>query len=134
MKRLLIIVFALISCTYYAHAQIYVSCTHRDYYTYNETEEDLEYEGGYDENSMFEINKELTMFKHTTPTMTSAYYASSSDYDEEDNTLSMDVTSDVGNSYVYIFDFKSNSVKILYNKDDAITLIVFTVKKWWIKE
>lgn len=116
------------------NAQIYVSCTHRDYYTYSEYDEDFKYDSGYDENSMFEINKEQTMFKHTTPTISSAYYVSSSHYDENDEILYLEVVSDVGNNYLYMFDAKNNLVKVLYEVDNETKLIVFTIKKIWTKE
>ena len=134
MKRFFILLFLLVCNYYHVNAQIYVSCTHRDYYVYNEIEDDFKYEGGYDENSMFEINNEQTMFKHTTPTMTSAYYVSSSQYDEESDILYMDVVSDVGNNYLYMFDGKNNLVRILYKVDNTTNMIIFTIKKIWSKE
>lgn len=134
MKRFFILVFVLVCNYYHVNAQIYVSCTHRDYYTYSEYDEDFKYDSGYDENSMFEINKEQTMFKHTTPTISSAYYVSSSHYDENDEILYLEVVSDVGNNYLYMFDAKNNLVKVLYEVDNETKLIVFTIKKIWTKE
>lgn len=62
--------FTLCLCTNTAQAQIYASCTHRDYYMYDKNTEEFEYITGYDESSMFKINTKLTMFEHTTPDMT----------------------------------------------------------------
>lgn len=115
-------------------AQIYASCTHRDYYAYNEATEDFEYQNGYDENSLYKINSQWTMFDHTTPSISSSYYVSSSEYNEEENVLVMNVVSDVGNKYLYSFDFGENKVRILFNDGDGLQLIVFTVKKFWTEE
>ena len=115
-------------------SQIYVSCTHRDYYKYNQVTEEFEYQHGYDENSLYKINSQWTMFEHTTPSISSSYYVSSSEYDEEENLLVMNVVSDVGNKYLYSFDMGEKKVRILFNNDEELQLIVFTVKKFWTEE
>ena len=89
---------------------------------------------GYDENSMFKINAKLTMFEHTTPTMSSSYYVSDSNYDEDEKTLTMDVVSDVGNNYHYIFDMGDDRIRVLFENDGVVHLIIFTVKKYWTEE
>lgn len=116
------------------HSQIYVSCTHRDYYVYNEATDDFDFLKGYDENSLFKINKDFTMFDHTTPTISSSYYVSDSEYDEDMNILTMNVVSDVGNKYRYYFDFRNELVKILVDKDGEVYLWAFTIKKYWFEE
>ena len=83
---------------------------------------------------MFKVNAKLTMFEHTTPTISSTYYASSSNFDEEEQTLTMNVVSDVGNNYLYIFDFKNDVVRVLSEQDGDVYMIVFTVKKFWTEE
>ena len=93
--------------------------------------EELEHQSGYDENSMFKINIELTMFEHTTPDISSSYYVSNSEYDEDEETLSMDVVSDVGNSYIYIFDIDDKQIRVLFKRDGVVQLLIFTVKKFW---
>lgn len=129
-----ILFFALCLFSNMSQAQIYASCTHRDYYKYNEATEDFEYMNGYDENSMFKINAQLTMFEHTTPDMSSSYYVSESEYDENEKTLTMDVVSDVGNNYRYIFDMDDNKIRVLFKRDGVVQLLVFTVKKFWTEE
>lgn len=129
-----ILFFALCLFSNMSQAQIYASCTHRDYYKYNEATEDFEYMNGYDENSMFKINAKLTMFEHTTPDMSSSYYVSESEYDENEKTLTMDVVSDVGNNYRYIFDMDDNKIRVLFKRDGVVQLLVFTVKKFWTEE
>lgn len=115
-------------------AQIYASCTHRTILKYDTDEEEFEYQSGYDENSMFKINAKLTMFEHTTPTISSTYYVSSSNYDENEQTLTMNVVSDVGNNYMYVFDIKNDVVRVLSEQDGNVYMIVFTVKKFWTEE
>ena len=83
---------------------------------------------------MFKINTKLTMFEHTTSDISSTYYVSSSEYDEEEQTMSMDVVSDVGNKYHYTFDIKNDVVRVLYERNGDIYMIVFEVKKFWTEE
>lgn len=117
-----------------AQAQFYFSCTHREYYVYDVETEDFTYLNGYDENSMFKLNENLTMFEHTTPDISSTYYVSKSEYDEEEGTLSLDVVSDVGNKYFYTFDVDREKIRVLYTRDDSIYLLVFTIKKYWTED
>lgn len=92
---------------------------------------EFEYLNGYDENSMFKINKKLTMFEHTTPDMSSSYYISESEYNEEEEILSLVVVSDVGNDYIYVFDISNDTIKVIFKQDEVLQLLVFTVKKFW---
>lgn len=117
-----------------ACAQIYFSCTHRSIYKYNTYSESFDYIEGYDENSLFEINEDLTMFTHTTPSITSSYYMKNSEFDESTKQLTADVKSDVGNDYYYIFDITNETVKIGYTKNEELYMIKFTVKKIWVDE
>lgn len=133
-SKCIILLFSLCLFTNTVQAQIYASCTHRDYYIYNDVTEELEYQNGYDENSMFKINAKLTMFEHTTPDMSSSYYVSDSEYNEDEKTLSMDVVSDVGNNYHYIFDMDDNKIRVLFKRDGVVQLLIFTVKKFWTEE
>lgn len=126
--------FTLCLCTNTAQTQIYASCTHRDYYMYDKNTEEFEYITGYDESSMFKINTKLTMFEHTTPDMTSSYFVSESEFNEEGNTLTMYVTSDVGNEYLYVFDLEDNEIIVLFKSDETPALLKFSVKKYWTDE
>ena len=131
--RLLMMIFAFCLLTHVADAQIFVTCTHRDYYKYNEATEEFDYSNGYDENSMFKINSNITMFEHITPDMSSTYYVNESDFNKEEKKLTLDVVSDVGNEYKYIFDFEGEKVTVAITRDDDLYAVVFTVKRIWNK-
>ena len=131
-RFLLFFIFAML-CPVFCEAQYYFSTTHRDYYKYNDLTEDFDKVSGYDENSMFKINENLTMFEHITPNMTSTYYVTNSSFDEDDGQLSLNVTSDVGNEYLYIFDINDNEIRVLF-LDGSNQILVFQVKKFWTKE
>ncbi len=83
---------------------------------------------------MFKLNAKMTMFEHTTPEMSSSYYVSDSEYDENEKSLTMNVVSDVGNIYLYIFDMDDNKIKVLFKREDVMQVLVFTVKKFWTEE
>lgn len=132
--KCVILLFSLCLFSNTIQAQIYASCTHRTILKYDTDEGGFVYQSGYDENSMFKINAKLTMFDHTTPTISSTYYASSSNYDEDEQTLTMNVVSDVGNNYLYVFDIKNDVVRVLSEQDEGVYMIVFTVKRFWTEE
>lgn len=134
--RKLVTIFTILICGITAHSQIFVSCTHRDFYNWDNNTETFVFvdDAGYDESSLFEINEAETMFTHTTPTMTSAYYIREKEYDEDLNVYTYSVKSDVGNSYTYFFDIKNEQVRALVDNDDETYMVVFSVKKIWIEE
>lgn len=136
MYRKAIILIAIILTSLCVQSQVFFSCTHRDFYNWDNISETFVFveDAGYDESSLFEINQAETMFSHTTPTMTSAYYIREKEYDEELEVYTYQVKSDVGNSYTYFFDIKNEQVRALIDNDDEAIMVVFTVKKIWIEE
>jgi hypothetical protein len=126
-KTILILTLALIGLTN-LKAQTSFSCTYRQYCTWNDVTEKFENCEGYEESSLFVMNKGETMFTHTIESMKSTYYVNSSEYDKDKDVWSYSVTSDVGNKYLYVFDPKNKQIRAVYIKDGVTKLIVFTVK------
>ena len=88
-----------------------------------------------EELTFFEFNKELTMFKHTTPTLTSAYTVKSSKVDKENELWELDIVSDIGNSYLMILDLKKNNIRFIYIKNGYPPhLIQYSIKKLWFDD
>ncbi len=87
-------------------------------------------EGG----TLLEFNKELTTFKHTTESITSMYYISDWDYNEEETKYTMQITSDAGNEYEMIIDGVNNCVAFFYWSDDVYHLVRHTIKTSWFEE
>lgn len=74
------------------------------------------------------MNESETMFTHTIESMQSTYYVSEREYDSENDVWTYNVTSDVGNKYLYIFDPKNKEVRALYVRDGKTMLLTFYVK------
>ena len=125
----LLILAAFMAIAFTAKAQVSFSCYYREYCAWNDALETYESDcNGYEEASLFVMNKEETMFTHTTESIKSTYYVQSKDYDETNEVWTYDVVSDVGNKYYYIFDPKNNEIRALAEKDDYNTMIRFLVK------
>lgn len=120
--------------TYATFAQLGISTNYRqDAYWKNDTEEWIVTstdEGG----TLFEFNRELTMFKHTTETITSTYYIKEWDYNEEEVKYTMKVTSDAGNDYEMIIDGVNNCVAFFYWYEDVYYLVRHTIKNSWFND
>lgn len=113
-------------------SQTYFSCYYRQICEWNDFTEDFDICEGYDEQSMFKMNAEETMFIHTTETIRSSYYINSTEYDTERELWVYDVTSDVGNNYMYIFDPNNDEIRVLiFAEDGSSSLIRFYVKSMW---
>ena len=109
-------------------AQVSFSCTYRQYCYWNENSEKYEDCEGYEESSLFVMNKAETMFTHTIETLKSTYYIDSKEYDKKNDVYTYNVTSDVGNKYYYIFDPKNKEVRAVFTKESKIILLRFAVK------
>jgi len=126
-QTIIILAFALIGLTN-AKAQTSFSCTYRQYCYGNVTTEKYGDCEGYEESSLFVMNKAETMFTHTIETIKSTYYVDSKEYDEKNDVFTYLVTSDVGNKYYYIFDIKNKEVRAVFKRDGKTILLTFTVK------
>lgn len=87
-----------------------------------------------EEFTFFEFNEEYTMFKHTTPTITSAYIIKSKKEDKEQQQFELTIISDVGNKYKMVLDFKNNNLRFMYVKDDYLLMVQHDIKKIWFDE
>lgn len=87
-----------------------------------------------EEFTFFEFNEEYTMFKHTTPTITSAYIIKSKKEDKEQQQFELSIVSDVGNKYTMVLDFKNSNLRFMYVKDDYLLMVQHDIKKIWFDE
>lgn len=105
------------------------SCNYKEISVWNDATETFDVDvSAFENNSLFVLNKDRTMFTHTTETLKSTYYITEREKEDEDIYLYF-VISDVGNEYLYMFDFKNREVKATGNdKDDNLYMIRYYVK------
>ena len=133
MKRLLALIGIISSQL--IHAQIFVSTDARTIHNWDSIGEEWileEYEDDF--LTFFEFNNELTMIKHTTPSVTSAYLIKSAEVNNEDgrDQIEYDVISDIGNSYMLLYDAKNENIRFIDIKSDR--MIRFEIKAVWTEE
>ena len=109
-------------------AQTSFSIYYNEYCVWNEGNQLYENCKGHQENSLFILNKNETMFTHTTETIKSTYYIKSTEYNKEKEFWLYHVISDVGNKYVYIFDIKNKEIKAVGLNDGKMKLVTFLIK------
>lgn len=87
------------------------------------------------EHSMFVISDNEDMLVHRTQTMESSYYVGpGAELDKDRGIWTVSATSDVGNEYLYMFDFKYKMVKAIYkDKEGRTIMILFRVKAIFTK-
>lgn len=100
----------------------------------NESEEWVIVSTDDEELTFFEFNEALTMFKHTTASITSAYIIKSSTHDEENNRYEFEVVSDVGNKYLMILDVENSNIRFIHEKDGVMLLVWHRIKSAWVEE
>ena len=120
-------------------SQMHVSTYLREDYIWDSKEEAWSKYSKEDNLTFFEFNKDLTMVKHTTGTITSAYIIKKNTKNEKYNHYEFDVTSDVGNNYRMILDVfnedKSlHNVRFISERNNESYLVRHSVKQVWFDE
>ncbi len=128
MKAVIASLVILFFVTSKIQAQVSYSCTYQQVCNWNEDIEEFENCEGHEENSLFKMNSDETMFTHTTEEMQSTYYVNSSEYDSENDVYTYTVSSDAGNEYFYIFDIKNKEIRVVLKQEERTLLLTFTVK------
>jgi len=135
MKKLITTVCVLICAIQFTFAQLNVTTDYRQEYSYNTDKKEYEELGkGRADATFFEFNKDFTMFKHVTTTITSSYTIKSTAKDTVANHYEFEVMSDVGNHYLMILDLKNESMRFIYTLDDVIYMVRHRIKKAWFVE
>jgi len=109
-KQLLTILFALfLGATY---SQTNFSSDESEFCEWNRVENTVTNCKTLKKPCLFFINAGETMITHTTTDMKSTYYVNEKRFIEETKTFIYSVTSDVGNNYVFAFDFNKSQVRL----------------------
>ena len=131
MKKILLLLFITpIIC----FSQTSFSCNLKEQCDWNKYTESWETcADAYEDNSLFEMNNDETMFVHTTEKIKSTYYVKKSRYTQEqseDGFFAYDVVSDAGNKYYFIFDMTNKEVKGLSIAGDEDE---WFLTRWYVK-
>ncbi len=125
MKTIIFLLILISSC---AGAQTSFSCYHREDCGWNEVNQKFDICEGRDEYSLFYINEQETIITHTTYEQKSAYYVDGKEYNDSKKLWMYEVTSDVGNKYIFAFDPRNAEVRCVFKKDEETFLVRFYVK------
>jgi hypothetical protein len=111
-------------------AQVSFSCTYKEYCDWDNVKEEWSSNCiGAAESSLFVWNKDETLFKHTTETITSTYFVQSSEYDKANDVYTYSVVSDVGNKYYFVFDINNLEIRAMPLNDDVDMVLI----RWRVK-
>ncbi|WP_343605424.1 hypothetical protein [Fluviicola sp.] len=133
MKKLLLL-FSLLLSTTISLAQLNISTNYRQDAVWNDEKSEWEVLSTDEDGTLFEFNKELTTFHHTTPGISSDYFITKYEYDDKEIKYTMTVKSDAGNEYEMIIDGINNCVCFFYWRDNRYYLVRHTIKNTWINE
>jgi|TARA_B110000211_G_C14024355_1_gene529102 hypothetical protein len=89
-----------------------------------------------DQFSFFEFNEEMTFLNFTTIKEKTSYFLTDSEYSEEHEHFSYEVTSDSGYESTLIVDLKSDlpNIRLVIDVEDSNLLIRYTVKNYWFED
>jgi hypothetical protein len=127
MKQLILLTFLCVF-TLIGAAQTSITCKSRETCWWNADSEqfDICSDVVFD-NSLFVMNANEDMMVHKTSDMTSTYYVTESE--SEEDFITYEVVSDVGNEYTVIFDVQRMLVKFIGTDDEGdIYLTMYAIK------
>lgn len=128
MKKLLLLLL-LFTTPIICFSQTSFSCNLKEFCDWNEYKDTWEDDcNPFEYNCLFVMNKDETMFVHTTAAMKSTYYVKEK-LSGEDNQFTYKVVSDVGNEYYYIFDVKNEEVKAITEDENGNSILI----RWYVK-
>ncbi len=116
------------------YAQLHITTSVREDYLWNEEKNDWVFDTqNKNEATFFDFNKDMTMVKHTTSTMTSNYLIKSEVMvDKNRKKYEFDVMSDVGNKYHAIIDVTNNNIRFIGTSSDGGSFMVrHQIKRIW---
>lgn len=131
MKKILLLSLALIIANL-LYSQFHISTKICEIYSWNQdTKKWVMISQDKESSTLFDFNKEMTMFTHTTETISSTYYIKGSTHPEE-HIWEYDIISDVGNSYYFTIDLKNYNLRFIgINKDGTLFLVRHIIKRSW---
>ena len=135
MNKLLTFLFFLI-CTF-SFSQLTVSTKYIEIYSWDDEKDawgEIIVED--DQFSFFEFNEEMTFLNFTTIKEKTSYFLTDSEYSEEHEHFSYEVTSDSGYESTLIVDLKSDlpNIRLVIDVEDSNLLIRYTVKNYWFED
>ena len=118
-----------------ASAQTHISTNLKTEFGWDKINKEWKFESQDEESStFFKFNRDFTMLKHTTPTITSAYIIQSFTHDEvegRDQYVCM-ITSDEGETYIMVVDLKNDNVRLITN--DLKIMTQYRIKATWTND
>lgn len=132
-----ILMFLLSVAGFSTFAQLHITTSVREDYLWNEEKNDWVFDTqNKNEATFFDFNKDMTMVKHTTPTMTSNYLIKSEVMmDKNRKKYEFDVMSDVGNKYHAIIDVTNNNIRFIGTSSDVGSFMVrHQIKRIWYED
>ena len=133
MKREILFLMALLFSIQLIFAQMHISTNLRQDAVYNK--ETQSYDKIAEDQpgiTFIDFSVNYTLFTHKTQKMSSTYSITSSESNDEDETITFDIVSDIGNTYIMVLDLNNNHINFLYEVDGEIYVIRHSIKHLWI--
>jgi len=81
--------------------------------------------------TLFVLNANKSIFKHTTDQMTSTYYVQGTEYDNTNKLMKYNVVSDAGNKYMFMVTDDGSYLTIFCEKGNDSYIVKYTVRRRW---
>jgi hypothetical protein len=134
MKKNALTIYLLIILPTVVFGQLHISTDLREDFDWDSTQQKWIFISKDETSStLFAFNKAVTLFKHTTPTITSTYYIRDSSMTKDD-LRRFEIVSDVGNNYTMFIDAKNNNVRFIGQKKEGLFLVRHKIKRLWYDE
>lgn len=116
MKNIIVIIILFLTFIYKSTAQLNITTNIIEFFEFSKDKKEWLFLKEKQNTCFFEFNKELSYFTLTDVTRKYAYKMESFNYEEDEKRILSVVTSDVGNTYLLIIDFKNDNLRFITEK------------------
>lgn len=133
MKRIVSLLIIILFTTISTYSQIHITTNLRQEGKFNKLTK--VYDSAFKDNTestVFEFDRDFTVFKHTKINKTTWYLIKSLKKDTKSNCWEFDILSENGYSYFMIIDIVNDNIRFIYRANDSIYLAQYTVDGFWV--
>ena len=135
MKLKLFTIFFLTFISFSLFGQMSMSTDYKTNFIWDDKNEDwVEISSDKNNIGFFEINRELTLIKHTTSKGITAYMIKSFELDEETGQYMIDLMSDSGYEYFLIFDLEKENLRFIFYIEEDLFMSRYNIKRMWMED
>lgn len=133
MKKIILLLIVILSAATAAYSQIHITTSLRQEGKFNKLTK--VYDSAFKdkkESTVFELDRDFTVLKHSTINKTTWYLIKSLKKDTKSGCWEFDILSERGYSYFMIIDILNGNIRFVYRASDHTYVSQYTINNFWV--